>query len=337
MVAGVAPGLDFDFAHLPDGKDFSLLVAKACALLDDGASAISLLMDDIDTDFEQRRGDFQSEGQAHAALANALALSLSADAAQGIWVTPRIYADELIVEASDYLPQFIQTLNEHHVVLYCGSDVVARTLGTSSLNNLRLSNHNEATSELLKHRVVLWDNIYANDYCPRRLFVGPWQGRDKVSDVLLNPTGMVHTDCLLLEMMADGLQQPASDVGEACVTAFTVAMYLEKTRRARCFFLAGTVFQSSDVQCTGQRTSRLSDDDAPDVPDVPDMTLALQDAIEECLWRWKSPLSREWYAAIFGLKHDLLALRGEHSAVRIRKTQTSPLASLLTKGRGTAD
>ena len=66
VVAGVAPGLDFDFSHLPDGEDFRLLVSKCAFLLENGASAISLLMDDIDTDFSLHAGGFANEGEAHA-------------------------------------------------------------------------------------------------------------------------------------------------------------------------------------------------------------------------------------------------------------------------------
>jgi len=46
-------------------------------------------------------------------------------------------------------------------------------------------------------------------------------------------------------------------------------------------------------------------------------------AIEHCLWKWKTPLSREWYSYIFGLKHDLLP------EDRINKTQNLPLAKVL--------
>ena len=75
LVAGIAPGLDFDFASLdPDasqsddaaGGDLALLLAKARHLLAAGATGITLLMDDIDADFATRCGAFTSEGVAHA-------------------------------------------------------------------------------------------------------------------------------------------------------------------------------------------------------------------------------------------------------------------------------
>ena len=53
-------------------------------------------------------------------------------------------------------------------------------------------------------------------------------------------------------------------------------------------------------------------------------------ALEQLLWQWKSPIAREWYPYLMGLKHDLSIADGKLSELRIRKTQNSPLAKLLT-------
>lgn len=327
VVAGVAPGLDFDFSDLPAGDDFRSLVDKCAQLLDDGAQAISLLMDDIDADFDKRCGRFCSEGQAHAALANALSEALrdcsSADIApsgeqraDSLWVTPRIYADELICTAPDYLSSFVATLHRPHKILYCGSDVVAHTLDQSSRNALRLSTASRGESDELKHRVIIWDNLYANDYCPRRLFLGPWQRRNTLDDVLLNPTGMVNTDCLLLELMAVGLQADCqSHADELSITGAWWSV-LEVHGVPEQFKELGAFFWHP-VFNTGESSLPLNDGQA------------VREAIEHCLWRWKSALSREWYPVLFGLKHDLLTLADEHPLLRIHKTQNAPLATLL--------
>ena len=49
-----------------------MLGQKAEQLSADGASHIVLLMDDIAADFDDRAGPFESEGMAHAELANQL-------------------------------------------------------------------------------------------------------------------------------------------------------------------------------------------------------------------------------------------------------------------------
>ena len=68
--------------------------------------------------------------------------------------------------------------------------------------------------------------------------------------------------------------------------------------------------------------------------DEPPIALAatadVLDALDELLWRWKTPLSREWYPWLYGLRHDLLLAAGKLSPDRVLKTQTPPLARALS-------
>ena len=62
--------------------------------------------------------------------------------------------------------------------------------------------------------------------------------------------------------------------------------------------------------------------------DLSDRTTTPIKAVDEMLWRWKSPLAREWYPFLFGLKHDLQIAR--QLAYRLAvKTQTLILYDLL--------
>ena len=57
IIAGIAPGLDFNFKELQNvsinnkNSDFELLLKKARQLLEDGATSIALMLDDIPNDF----------------------------------------------------------------------------------------------------------------------------------------------------------------------------------------------------------------------------------------------------------------------------------------------
>jgi len=96
VIAGVAPGIDFDFASLAGGADLEATVDKLARLRDDGASRLMLLLDDIDPDFARRDGGIASEGEAHARLANRLGERL--DAALVVvahWVTAAPWVDRL--------------------------------------------------------------------------------------------------------------------------------------------------------------------------------------------------------------------------------------------------
>ena len=303
LIAGIAPGLDFDFASLDasmDQKhDFTILVAKTRQFLANGASMIALLMDDIAADFEARSGSFKNEGRAHAALANRLGLAIDA----AIIIVPRIYADSLITpdyaQSLAYLEQFTSHLDPQHQVVYCGDDIVApRHFG-------------DAGGHLDPASIIIWDNFYANDYCPRRLFLGPWRNTD-MPHIMLNPTGMIETDLLLLGLMAGGRDQ-AGRGSEAGKIYWRELM--QKAAVPDVFF---------DIAAYFDAPYGFAAEFA-----MPSAKTALA-ALDILLWRWKSPLQREWYPHLMGLKQDILLANGELPLERIEKTQMAPLARQLS-------
>lgn len=339
VIAGVAPGLDFDFADLPNGADFTALLNKCQKLIEYGAGDICLLMDDIDADFHTRNGGIEFEGEAHALLANALAdalplvqsgegkSKLSGDqtdcASRAIQVVPRIYADELSHDAVTYLPRFIETLDRRHALLYCGSDIVAESVSTRKI---------EGSLNLAGRKVVVWDNLYANDYCPRKLFLGPWSGREAAGAVLLNPTGMLHTDCLLLDIMAatqerlqlDGFNHSTNNVIDHSASKCTEIANSAWRSVLASHHVPEAFFAVAEYFCHPVFNSRQWQS-------IDVATQEQFDAIEHLLWRWKSPLSREWYPFIMSLKHDLLINEGRLPELRIQKTQSTALATHLLK------
>jgi protein O-GlcNAcase/histone acetyltransferase len=64
-----------------------------------------------------------------------------------------------------------------------GQKVISRSLTTESIREI---------TEVLRRPPVIWDNLHANDYDQKRVFLGPYQGRspDLISQlrgVLTNP------------------------------------------------------------------------------------------------------------------------------------------------------
>ena len=302
LIAGIAPGLDFDFASLDASMDqehdFTTLVTKAHQFLANGASVIALLIDDIAADFEARSGSFTNEGRAHAALANRLGLAINAP----IIIVPRIYADSLITpddtQSVTYLEQFASYLDPSHQVVYCGDDIVAPCP------------FGDADGHLDPASIIIWDNFYANDYCPRRLFLGPWRSSD-MPHIMLNPTGMIETDLLLLELMA-GARDQAGRGSEAGKTYWRELM--QKAAVPDAFFDIAA-YVDAPYGFAAEFT-------------MPSAETALA-ALEILLWRWKSPLQREWYPHLMGLKQDILLANGALPLERIEKTQMAPLARQL--------
>lgn len=291
VFAGIAPGLDYDPDR--DSAEFDTLLAKALSLQAAGAHAIVVMFDDIEPPSPTLDPTLAGEIDLHAGIAARLAARLDVPTL----VVPRIYADEISDAAADSYHALAAALPADMPLFHCGSHIVA---GADPL-----SGTTTPAVDSFHQRLILWDNHYCNDYCPRRLFVGRHAGRTGVRDLMLNGTGMVETDMLLLGLMAAGDDKMAWR--EALATAGV----------PEAFHHIATWFDGP-----------VAADMVPPAP--PPAGKAALDAIETLLWRWKTPLAREWYPFLFGLKHDLLIASGELPALRIAKTQTTPLYRHLT-------
>ncbi len=302
IIAGVAPGLDFNFRELNnvsinnENSDFELLFKKAKQLLKDGASSIALMLDDIPNDFKKKFGINISEGTYHAILANKLSDKLG----QNIFFVPRVYADELISDDPTYLKDLSKTLNPKIKVFYCGKNVVARTY-----------KNYEKIKKILSNQIIVWDNFYANDYCPRRLFVGPTLGRENVKNIMVNPTGLIKTDLLVLDIFGKSIVGKLSKIEwENILKIHNVPNAFLKIRK---YFLKPDFGFNPSTQ-----SLKIKKDDI--------------EKLDFLLWKWKGKLSREWYPYLFGLKQDLQINQKLLTSERTIKSQTIPLSKFLNKG-----
>jgi len=297
VFAGIAPGLDYDPNR--DSAEFGTLLAKALSLQAAGAHAIVVMFDDIAPPSPTLDPTLAGEIDLHAGIAARLAAHLDVPTL----VVPRIYADEISDAAADSYRALAAALPVDMPLFHCGSHIVA--------GGDPLSGTTTPAVDSFHQRLILWDNHYCNDYCPRRLFVGRHAGRTGVRDLMLNGTGMVGTDMLLLGLMAAGGNKAA-------------------WREALAAAGVPEAFHHIAAWFDGPVTADMV------VPAPPPAGKAALDAIETLLWRWKTPLAREWYPFLFGLKHDLQIASGALPALRIAKTQTTPLYRHLT-GHATGD
>jgi len=302
VIAGIAPGLDFNFKELNDiskinqKTDFEFLLKKGVQLLEDGASSIALMLDDIPNDFKKKFGNDISEGTYHALLANKLSNELGRD----IFFVPRIYADELIKDDPFYLKDLNKTINPKIKIFYCGKDVVAKAY-----------KNYEKIKKVLSNEIIIWDNFYANDYCPRRFFIGPTQGRENLKNILINPTGLIRTDLLILDIFGKSIVEKVSKNNWENI--------LNNHNVPRKFFKVKKYFLKPDFSLNPPLQSLKKNKDDIEILDF-------------LLWKWKGELSREWYPFLFGLKHDLQIKQKLLTSERKIKTQTIPLSNFLLKG-----
>ena len=299
VIAGVAPGIDFNFKELQNNSinhetsDFGLLLKKAKLLLKDGASSIALMLDDIPNDFKKKFGIDISEGTYHSILANKLSNKLG----QNIFFVPRVYADELIKEDPFYLRDLSKTLNPKIKVFYCGKNVVAKTY-----------KNDQKIKKILSNDIIIWDNFYANDYCPRRFYIGPTLGRENVKNIMVNPTGLIITDLLVLDIFGKNI------VGKLSKKEWE--SILKKHNVPDAFLKIKKYFLKPDFGLN---------------PSTQSLNIKKEDIeiLDYLLWKWKGKLSREWYPFLFGLKHDLQINQKTLTSERRIKTQTIPLSKFL--------
>ena len=291
VIGGIAPGLDYSSEHYE--RDFSHLLEKSRMLADAGADSIALMFDDIEPTLENVDA-MRAEMAFHANIATRLSETMEIP----VLFVPRVYADEISELAASAYEPLSGKLPADMPVFHCGSHIVAGAAPLSPANT--------PAPDVFRQRLMLWDNFFCNDYCPRRLFLGPHEGRVAIAELMLNGTGMIETDLLLLDVMAAGEDQ------NAWRQALARNGVPDEIHRVAAWFGAPVL---SDAPVKGQ-------------PSAMDETF---NAIEKLLWRWKSPLSREWYPFIFGLKHDLLMAAGDLPPLRVVKTQTSALSELLVQ------
>lgn len=311
LAAGIAPGLDYNWKD--DAADFAILLTKFESLVSAGANIIVLLLDDIPETADIFANSGSQEGVAHGSLAKRLAEHFAPTGASMMCV-PRLYADEMSdLSASDtgqplssktyefidaYAGSITLSLPEDMPVIICGEHVIAQTIQSAGKAG-RVASH-------ISQPLIIWDNLYCHDYCPRKLFVGPYEGRQEADAILLNGTGLPETDRLLLQIMIAGHDETnwRQIISEAGVPDefFTVAPFFDKP-----------VFSD-----TGAQEKYLVDDH--------------QIAhIDRLLWSWKSPLQLEWYPYLFGLKQDMMIACQRMKPLRIAKTQTAPLTTFLNQ------
>ena len=133
----------------------------------------------------------------------------------------------------------------------CGQTIVANTISLTDKAGI-LARH-------LHRRTLIWDNLYCNDY-RAGCFTGPWTGRVEAEPVLLNGTGLVKADKLLLQLMTGQDRQmllTAAGVPEAFAAVES------------CFW--HPVFSNQSVPIYQHDTD------------------AMLAALEHLLWKWKGP------------------------------------------------
>jgi hypothetical protein len=310
VVPALAPGLSFSYVSK---SDYRKLLQKFIRFIDAGCSTVALLMDDIPHDVpESSKKAYHTLAAAHGELLEKLLY----DCKKGhrsiqLWFCPTVYTDQFAHgdgSNSPYIRELAESIPRDVSIFWTGESVVSQHIDKKNLSGIAQRFHN---------RLLIWDNFYANDYAPQRLFLGPYTGRSQaikplINGILLNATGHAETDRLLLRFHSSFLhgKRPRS------VWKETVASLAHGKQIGRILPLFPAPFTTPPARIFTQHRIET-----------------LRKALHTLLWEWKSPLQREWYPFLYMAQTDLALLSAiRDKSVRaewIQKKYSPIITSLL--------
>uniref|UniRef100_UPI0037E907A8 protein O-GlcNAcase isoform X2 n=1 Tax=Semicossyphus pulcher TaxID=241346 RepID=UPI0037E907A8 len=182
FVYALSPGQDIVFSS---ACDLTLLKRKLRQVSDLGCQAFAILFDDIDHSMCQADSEtFSSFAHAQVTVTNEIFRFLGEPPI--FLFCPTEYCGSLCspsVSKSPYLQTVGEDLLPNITVVWTGSKVISRRLSVDCLAEVE---------SVLQRPPLIWDNLHANDYDSRRLFLGPFKGRElqlrsHLRGLLLNP------------------------------------------------------------------------------------------------------------------------------------------------------
>jgi protein O-GlcNAcase/histone acetyltransferase len=188
FIYALSPGLDIRYR---DDAELASLQARVDQLHGLGCRDFSLLFDDIPGRLNPQDTDrWGSLASAQCHVANALFQwtreRLPRASSRRFIFCPTAYCGRMAARklgGDGYLATVGRELLPEIDIFWTGPDIVSRTITVA---------HVEELGSVLQRKPVIWDNLHANDYDPRRIFCGPYSGRPRelrsvVGGLLSNP------------------------------------------------------------------------------------------------------------------------------------------------------
>ncbi|XP_065693154.2 protein O-GlcNAcase-like [Patagioenas fasciata] len=201
FVFAISAGQDMVFSSAGDRLLLQQKLRQVAAM---GCHSFALLFDDIDPCMCQADRDvFPTLAQAQASVANEAYQELGQPSI--FLFCPTEYCSSLCSPSpsqSCYLLTLGQELLPGIGVIWTGPKVVSQELSATLL---------EEVEGVLRRRPVIWDNLYANDYDCRRVFLGPYTGRapglmSRLCGLLLNPNCELQANFIPIHTLGSWFQ-----------------------------------------------------------------------------------------------------------------------------------
>ncbi|KAM9324809.1 protein O-GlcNAcase [Gastrophryne carolinensis] len=197
FIYAISPGLDITFSNQ---KEVLTLKRKLDQVTQFGCKSFALLFDDIDHNMcPADKEVFSSFAHAQVSITNEIYQYLGEP--ETFFFCPTEYCGTFCypnVAQSPYLQTVGEKLLPGIDVLWTGPKVVSKEISVDSI---------EEVSKIIKRPPVIWDNIHANDYDQKRLFLGPYKGRStelipRLKGVLTNPNCEFESNFVAIHTLA---------------------------------------------------------------------------------------------------------------------------------------
>lgn len=204
----LGPGLDVRYNALEDEHALRARLAQLSAM---GCRSFCLLYDDIPDQMRPEELErWGSLASAQSALTNRLFhWAREADSGVRFFFCPTPYCGRMEVAGhggQGYLETVGRELDPAIEVFWTGPEIISWEISLEQLG--------EITAKL-RRPPVLWDNLHANDYDGRRMFLGPYSGRPpelrgRVRGILTNPNTEMPVNFMAVRTLGEYLRAGAA-------------------------------------------------------------------------------------------------------------------------------
>lgn len=193
----LAPGLDMVYS---EQTELDLLIRKYNQLVGLGCKSFAILFDDIEPSINERdKEKFKgSYAAAQVSVANMIFEHLKRPK---FLFCPTEYCESRAVpnvSNSCYLHTLGFGLKKGIDIMWSGPRVISKLITVESIERL---------TKVIRRPPVIWENLHANDYDKKRVFLGPYSGRStnlipKLRGVLTNPNCEYEANYIAIHTLA---------------------------------------------------------------------------------------------------------------------------------------
>lgn len=192
----LSPGLDMTYSS---PKEIATLKRKLDQVAQFGCEAYALLFDDIESELSKADKEvFQTFANAHVSVTNEIYTHLGSP--RFLFCPTQYCASRAVptVQESEYLNTLGSKLNNEIDILWTGDKVISKNISLESIQEI---------TEVLRRPPCIWDNLHANDYDQKRIFMGPYSGRSPeliphLRGVMTNPNCEFYGNFVAIHSLA---------------------------------------------------------------------------------------------------------------------------------------